>query len=53
MKHNLYDILNFFVNRNTNANSESFNSKIKLFRYNLRGVTDTKFLLFRLYKLFT
>lgn len=46
-------ILNFFVNRNTNANAESFNAKIKLFRANLRGVTDTKFFLFRLEKLFS
>lgn len=48
----LHTILNFFVNRNTNANAESFNAKIKLFRANLRGVTDTKFFLFRLEKLF-
>ena len=52
VKNNLPHILNFFVNRNTNANAESFNSKIKLFRANLRGVTDTKFFLFRLHKLF-
>jgi transposase len=45
-------ILNFFINRNTNASAESFNAKIKLFRANLRGVTDTKFFLFRLQKLF-
>lgn len=45
-------ILNYFVHRNTNANAESFNAKIKLFRANLRGVTDTKFFLFRLEKLF-
>lgn len=45
-------ILNYFINRNTNANAESFNAKIKLFRANLRGVTDTKFFLFRLEKLF-
>ncbi|MCF6353476.1 MAG: transposase, partial [Cyclobacteriaceae bacterium] len=31
---------------------ESFNAKIKLFRANLRGVRDTTFFLFRLYKLF-
>jgi transposase len=49
---NLNNILNFFTNRHTNANAESFNSKIKLFRANLRGVTDTKFFLFRLHKLF-
>jgi len=52
VKHNLDNILNFFINRNTNANAESFNSKIKLFRANQRGVVDTKFFLFRLYKLF-
>lgn len=45
-------ILNFFTHRNTNANAESFNAKIKLFRANLRGVTDTQFFLFRLEKLF-
>jgi transposase len=52
VKHNLDNILNFFINRHTNANAESFNSKIKLFRANQRGVTDTKFFLFRLHKLF-
>ena len=52
VKYNLKHILNFFIYRNTNANAESFNSKIKLFRANLRGVTDTQFFLFRLYKLF-
>jgi len=52
VKVNLDNILNFFCNRNTNANAESFNSKIKLFRANLRGVSDTAFFLFRLNKLF-
>ena len=52
LKANFTNILNFFNNRNTNANAESFNSKIKLFRANLRGVTDTTFFLFRLHKLF-
>lgn len=52
VKVNLNNILNFFCNRNTNANAESFNAKIKLFRANLRGVSDTTFFLFRLYKLF-
>lgn len=50
--YNKGNILNFFINRNTNANAESFNSKIKLFRANLRGVSDIKFFLFRLVKLF-
>ena len=52
VSNNLDNILNFFKNRNTNANAESFNSKIKLFRANQRGVKDTTFFLFRLYKLF-
>ena len=45
-------ILNFFKDRSTNASAESFNAKIKLFRANLRGVTDAEFFLFRLEKLF-
>ena len=50
--YNKDNILNFFNNRSTNASAESFNSKIKLFRANLRGVTDLKFFLFRMSKLF-
>jgi len=53
LDHHFENIFNFFNNRNTNANAESFNSKIKQFRANLRGVTDVKFFLFRLEKLFT
>lgn len=52
LEYHLDNILNFFDNRSTNANAESFNSKIKGFRANLRGVTDVKFFLFRLQKLF-
>ena len=52
LEYHLDNILNFFDNRNTNANAESFNSKIKSFRANLRGVTDVDFFLFRLEKLF-
>jgi transposase len=52
VSNNLKNILNFFINRNTNANAESFNSKIKLFRANLRGVSDNKFFLFRISKLY-
>ena len=40
------------VNRATNAFAESFNAKIKAFRAALRGVTDIKFFLFRLTKLY-
>jgi transposase len=52
IEYHLENILNFFDNRSTNANAESFNSKIKGFRANLRGVTDVRFFLFRLGKLF-
>ena len=41
-------ILNFFINRSTNASAESFNAKIKAFRASLRAVVDTKFFIFRL-----
>jgi transposase len=46
------EILNFFVNRATNAAAESFNAKIKSFRANLRGVVDIDFFLFRLTKIY-
>ena len=52
LKYHLETILNFFIKRHTNANGESFNSKIKLFRANQRGVVDAKFFLFRMEKLF-
>jgi transposase len=42
------EVLNFFVNRSTNAFAEAFNAKVKAFRAQLRGVTDIKFFLFRL-----
>ena len=45
-------ILNFFVNRATNANAESFNAKVKAFRAQFRGVTDIPFFLYRLMKLY-
>ena len=46
------DILNFYNNRSSNAAAESFNSKIKLFRANIRGVSDKRFFLFRITKLY-
>lgn len=46
------EILNFFDNRSTNASAESFNSKIKNFRAQLRGVSDVKYFLFRLQKIY-
>jgi len=53
LKYHLETILNFFIKRHTNANAESFNSKVKLFRANQRGVVDVKFFLFRMEKLFS
>lgn len=49
---NYPNILNFFENRSTNASAESFNSKIKNFRAQLRGVSDVKYFLFRLQKIY-
>lgn len=46
------EILNYFVNRSTNASAESLNAKIKHFRAQLRGIIDKKFFLFRLTKIY-
>ncbi len=46
------EVLNFFVNRSTNAFAEYFKAKVKTFRAQLRGVIDVKFFLFRLCKLY-
>lgn len=45
-------ILNFFVNRSTNAAAEAFNEKVKAFKASLRGGVDMKFFLFRLAKVY-
>ena len=45
-------ILNFFINRSTNASAESFNAKVKAFRATSRGVRDINFFLFRLAKIY-
>lgn len=45
-------ILNYFINRSTNASAESFNAKLKGFRTVVRGVRDKKFFLFRISKLY-
>jgi transposase len=52
LRHNQDTILNFFNKRSTNAHAESFNAQIKLFRANLRGVTNPTFFLYRLKKIF-
>ena len=46
------EILNFFINRSTNASAESFNAKINAFRASLRRVIDIKFFLYRLTKIY-
>lgn len=52
IKNHKETILNFFVNRTTNALAETFNSKIKAFRNIFRGVKDISFFIFRLTKIF-
>lgn len=45
-------VLNYFINRSTNASAESFNAKLKNFRSVVRGVRDRTFHLFRIAKLY-
>jgi transposase len=45
-------ILNYFRRRSTNASAEAFNSKVKMFRAQMRGVRDRDFFIFRLVKLY-
>ncbi|GLB53658.1 DDE transposase [Neptunitalea chrysea] len=51
MSLNYRSILNYFINRNTNASAESFNAKIKAFRTQFRGVKNTEFFWYRLTKI--
>lgn len=46
------EVLNYFVNRSTNAAAESLNSKLKGFRSQLRGVADLAFYMYRVKVLF-
>ncbi len=52
IKINYRSILNYFINRSTNAAAESFNAKIKAFRLQFRGVKNIQFFLFRLTQIF-
>ena len=52
LEDHLDTILNYFPDRSTNASAESFNAKLKGFRALLRGVSDKKFFLFRVAKLY-
>ncbi|MGL5732024.1 MAG: transposase [Bacteroidales bacterium] len=49
--HNI-TIINYFEERLTNASAESFNAKIKALRSQFRGVSDIKFFMYRLTKLY-
>lgn len=49
---NYRSILNYFINRSTNASAESFNAKIKAFRAQFRAVKNVEFFLFRLTRIF-
>lgn len=46
------EVLNYFVNRSTNAVAESLNSKVIGFRFEFRGVRDLSFFLFRCTQIF-
>lgn len=48
-----HTIINYFVDRLTNASAESFNAKIKVFRSQFRGVGDIKFFMYRLATLYS
>ncbi len=45
-------VLNYFVNRATNASAESLNSKLKAFRAQVRGVSDLSFFMYRVCKIY-
>lgn len=46
------EVLNYFINRSTNASAESLNSKIKGFRAQLHGIADIPFFLYRVCTIF-
>lgn len=46
------NVLNYFINRATNAAAESLNSKLKSFRAQVRGVSDLPFFMYRVCKIY-
>lgn len=46
------EVLNYFINRATNASAESLNSKLKGFRAQLHGISDIPFFMYRLCMIF-
>ena len=51
-KNHATSIINDFRRRATNTSTEAFNSKVKIFRSQMRGVRDRNFFIFRLVKLY-
>ena len=52
IKYREEQVLNYFINRSTNASAESLNSKLKQFRAQLHGVSDYTFFLFRISRIY-
>lgn len=46
------EVLNYFINRATNASAESINSKLKGFKAQLHGVADIPFFIYRVCMIF-
>ena len=46
------EVLNYFINRSTNASAESLYSKLKGFRSQLHGVSDLPFFMYRISRIF-
>lgn len=53
IKRHMWWILNYFINRSTNASIEWFHSKLKLFRRRIRWVADKNFFFYRIKKYFS
>lgn len=52
VKKHLHGILNYFLDRKTNALLENFNGRVKQFLRQVRGSRDKDFFFFRLFKLY-
>ena len=46
------EVLNYFINRSTNASAESLNSKLKGFKAQLHGIADIPFFIYRICTIF-
>ena len=46
------EVLNYFINRATNASAESLHSKMKGFRAQLHGIADIPFFMYRICTIF-